>query len=102
MKTLYIDCGMGAAGDMLAAALLELMPDPDAALARLNAFGIHGVAYARERKTKAVDTKRPAPFSQQGGAPIQLQRLLQGPFNVSTFTPRTFQRSPLNLWTIDS
>ena len=52
MKTLYIDCGMGAAGDMLAAALLELMPDPDAALARLNAFGIHGVAYARETTTK--------------------------------------------------
>ena len=52
MKTLYIDCGMGAAGDMLAAALLELMPDPDAALARLNAFGIHGVAYAREKTAK--------------------------------------------------
>ena len=52
MKTLYIDCGMGAAGDMLAAALLELTPDPDAALARLNAFGIHGVAYAREKTAK--------------------------------------------------
>ena len=25
MKTLYLDCAMGAAGDMLAAALLELM-----------------------------------------------------------------------------
>ncbi len=52
MKTLYIDCGMGAAGDMLAAALLELMPDPEAALAQLNSFGIPGVAYARERTTK--------------------------------------------------
>ena len=25
MRTLYIDCGMGAAGDMLTAAMLELL-----------------------------------------------------------------------------
>jgi len=48
MKTLYVDCGMGAAGDMLAAALLELTPDPDASVAMLNAMGVPGVAYARE------------------------------------------------------
>ncbi len=40
MKTLYLDCGMGAAGDMLTAALLELLPDKDAAIAELNAIGI--------------------------------------------------------------
>ena len=52
MKTLYLDCSMGAAGDMLAGALLELVPDPDAALAELNAFGIPGVTYRRETLSK--------------------------------------------------
>lgn len=52
MKTLYLDCSMGAAGDMLAGALLELSPDPEAALAELNAFGIPGVLYRRETLSK--------------------------------------------------
>ena len=52
MKTLYLDCSMGAAGDMLAGALLELVPDPDAAVAELNAFGIPGVMYKRETLSK--------------------------------------------------
>ena len=52
MKTLYLDCGMGAAGDMLTAALLELLPDPDAFVAELNALGIPGVAFIREPSTK--------------------------------------------------
>jgi len=46
MKTLYFDCAMGASGDMLLGALLELSSDRDAALARLNALGIPGVTYA--------------------------------------------------------
>lgn len=36
MKTLYFDCAMGAAGDMLMGALSELHPDRDGFLARLN------------------------------------------------------------------
>ena len=43
MKTLYIDCRTGASGDMIAGALLGLVPDRDASLARLNAMGIPGV-----------------------------------------------------------
>ena len=52
MKTLYLDCGMGAAGDMLAAALLELLPDPDGFVDKLNALGIPGVQYRREMSVK--------------------------------------------------
>ena len=52
MKALYFDCSMGAAGDMLTAAMLELPPDPDAAVARLNALGIPGVEYVRESSAK--------------------------------------------------
>ena len=43
MKTLYLECNMGAAGDMLAAALLELHPDPEGFLRRVNALGLPGV-----------------------------------------------------------
>lgn len=37
MRTLYIDCSMGCAGDMLTATLLELHPDKDDFLRRMNA-----------------------------------------------------------------
>ena len=38
MKTLYFDCSMGAAGDMLTGALLELYPDKDGFIARMNSI----------------------------------------------------------------
>ncbi|MDO4573444.1 MAG: DUF111 family protein, partial [Clostridia bacterium] len=47
MKTLYIECNMGAAGDMLMAALLELHPDPDGFISGLNALGIPSVRVER-------------------------------------------------------
>lgn len=52
MKTLYLDCSMGAAGDMLVAALLELLPDPDAFVAELNALAIPDVKFSREASVK--------------------------------------------------
>lgn len=52
MRTLYLDCGMGAAGDMLAAALTELLPDPEAFIREVNALGIPGVRIVREPSVK--------------------------------------------------
>ena len=52
MKTLYLDCSMGAAGDMLCAALLELLPDPDAAIRDLNAIGIPHVVFEKTVSVK--------------------------------------------------
>lgn len=46
MRTLYWDCAMGAAGDMLCASLLALLPDPDGAVAELNGLGLPGVEMA--------------------------------------------------------
>lgn len=52
MRTLYIDCGMGAAGDMLTAALLELLPDSDAFIKELNELDIPGVNFKKEPSVK--------------------------------------------------
>lgn len=52
MKTLYIECAMGAAGDMLTAALLELIEDRESFVNELNELGIPGVEYKIEQTVK--------------------------------------------------
>ena len=52
MRTLFFQLESGAAGDMLAAALLELVPDPDATLARLAAMMPPGVELRASRATR--------------------------------------------------
>ena len=43
MRTLYIECNMGAAGDMLMSALYELLEDKDGFVAAMNGLGLPGV-----------------------------------------------------------
>lgn len=43
MKLLYLECNMGAAGDMLMGALADLLPDKQSFADRMNRLGIPGV-----------------------------------------------------------
>lgn len=52
MKTLYLECNMGASGDMLLSALLELINDKEEFLKKLNSLGISGVRYEAQRTEK--------------------------------------------------
>lgn len=52
MNTLYFDCSMGAAGDMLTSALIDLFEDKQSILDQLNSFGIEDVKYELEESEK--------------------------------------------------
>lgn len=52
MKTLYFDCGMGAAGDMLMASLYEICPDKERFLKMMNEMGLPGLSVEAEPSVK--------------------------------------------------
>ncbi len=52
MKALYLECNMGAAGDMLMSALAELIPDKEEFVRRLNALHIPKVTVSAETLTR--------------------------------------------------
>ncbi|MBP5641171.1 MAG: LarC family nickel insertion protein, partial [Victivallales bacterium] len=52
MRILNLDCGLGAAGDMLTAALYELLDDKEAFLDKMNSLGIPQMRMIAEKVTK--------------------------------------------------
>lgn len=52
MKTIYFDCSMGAAGDMLTAALLELTENKDEIINELDNLEIPDVSFSAEKAEK--------------------------------------------------
>jgi uncharacterized protein (TIGR00299 family) protein len=52
MKTLYLECTMGAAGDMLTAAVLELVNDKADFIKQINSIGIPGLKVDMESVVK--------------------------------------------------
>jgi len=53
MKVLYLECNMGAAGDMLMAALSELLPEPEKFVEDLKALNLPGVEISRDYSSSA-------------------------------------------------
>ena len=90
MKTLYLDCAMGAAGDMLAAALFEIYPDQPGFLAALNGAGIPGLdAHVEEDARGGIRGSRfRARIGGHGTKVEKLYRLIDGKAEALEFIAR--------------
>ena len=52
MRTLYLDCGMGASGDMLMAALSQVAPEGEKICGQIEGLGLTGVRASAETVLK--------------------------------------------------
>ncbi len=52
MRTLYIECAMGAAGDMLTASLCDLLDDNDSFISEINSIGLPGIVVEKSDSVK--------------------------------------------------
>lgn len=52
MKILFLECNMGAAGDMLVSSLIELLPNPDNFIDKLNNLNIPKVKFNKSKMQK--------------------------------------------------
>ena len=76
MNILYLECAMGAAGDMLMGALYELYPEKEKFLEKMNSL-LPGVAVEAERiVTHASITARPF-FEKRGYRTLRERRVLR-------------------------
>ncbi|HEV2755201.1 MAG TPA: nickel pincer cofactor biosynthesis protein LarC [Actinomycetota bacterium] len=81
MRTLYVDCVSGAAGDMLLAALLDAGADGGAVRAALDSLGLPGVGIevrdVRRGSLRAAKVDVIAPGGQERRGPREIEALLR-------------------------
>ena len=88
MKTLYLECNMGASGDMLMGALLELIPDREKFLKKLNQAGLPHVKVSANPAVKCGITGTHVSVHVDGAEEESEEVSLQG----SGTPPRAYTR----------
>ena len=96
MKTLYLECSMGAAGDMLMSALYELLEDKAGFLRTMNGLGLPGVRLeaksASTRRSMSPPPRRRPPTSMAAIRSTTTTMNTTTTTSTATRTPMTIRR----------